>query len=192
MRYHGALARSGKVKRQTPKVDPQPRKKKLTGYVPFRIEHNRGEQNPSIERSICFVFRGSNYNILFLISILSVIISCRRAKKRKQFNKANNSPDFALKNPQTSGKTGSFGIHNKSADVIYLERKISSPKSNKNEDPKLQLSTRPPATRTRTSTLVVKIPLVSWLPHSVSWIIHINIMIVLHSPRCNAGRALLV
>ena len=38
---HGSLARAGKVRGQTPKVDPQEKKKKKTGRAKRRIQYNR-------------------------------------------------------------------------------------------------------------------------------------------------------
>merc|ERR1711956_172059 len=40
-KVHGSLARAGKVKGQTPKVDPQEKKKKKTGRAKRRIQYNR-------------------------------------------------------------------------------------------------------------------------------------------------------
>ncbi|GAA98206.1 uncharacterized protein L969DRAFT_102131 [Mixia osmundae IAM 14324] len=40
-KVHGSLARAGKVKSQTPKVEPQEKKKKLTGRAKKRILYNR-------------------------------------------------------------------------------------------------------------------------------------------------------
>merc|ERR1712107_979625 len=40
-KVHGSLARAGKVKGQTPKVDPQEKKKKKTGRAARRIQYNR-------------------------------------------------------------------------------------------------------------------------------------------------------
>ena len=38
---HGSLARAGKVRGQTPKVDAQEKKKKKTGRAKRRIQYNR-------------------------------------------------------------------------------------------------------------------------------------------------------
>ncbi len=38
---HGSLARAGKVKGQTPKVEPQEKKKKKTGRAKRRLQYNR-------------------------------------------------------------------------------------------------------------------------------------------------------
>merc|ERR1712002_947760 len=40
-KVHGSLARAGKVKGQTPKVDKQEKKKKLVGRARRRIQYNR-------------------------------------------------------------------------------------------------------------------------------------------------------
>ncbi|KAK3740066.1 hypothetical protein QZH41_011408 [Actinostola sp. cb2023] len=40
-KVHGSLARAGKVKSQTPKVDPQEKKKKKTGRAKRRMQYNR-------------------------------------------------------------------------------------------------------------------------------------------------------
>merc|ERR1712150_404367 len=40
-KVHGSLARAGKVKGRTPKVDPQEKKKKKTGRAKRRIQYNR-------------------------------------------------------------------------------------------------------------------------------------------------------
>merc|ERR1712018_999581 len=40
-KVHGSLARAGKVRGQTPKVDPQEKKKKKTGRAKRRIQYNR-------------------------------------------------------------------------------------------------------------------------------------------------------
>jgi len=40
-KVHGSLARAGKVKGQTPKVDPQEKKKKKTGRAARRQQYNR-------------------------------------------------------------------------------------------------------------------------------------------------------
>merc|ERR1712198_168405 len=40
-KVHGSLARAGKVKGQTPKVDPEEKKKKKTGRAARRIQYNR-------------------------------------------------------------------------------------------------------------------------------------------------------
>ncbi|KAM0749011.1 ribosomal protein S30 [Meredithblackwellia eburnea MCA 4105] len=40
-KVHGSLARAGKVKSQTPKVEPQEKKKKVTGRAKKRIIYNR-------------------------------------------------------------------------------------------------------------------------------------------------------
>merc|ERR1712141_373181 len=40
-KVHGSLARAGKVRGQTPKVDAQEKKKKRTGRVKRRIQYNR-------------------------------------------------------------------------------------------------------------------------------------------------------
>eukprot|EP00042_Codosiga_hollandica_P032136 m.200983 g.200983 ORF g.200983 m.200983 type:complete len:141 (+) comp53822_c1_seq2:535-957(+) len=40
-KVHGSLARAGKVKGQTPKVDKQPKKKSQTGRAKRRIQYNR-------------------------------------------------------------------------------------------------------------------------------------------------------
>ncbi|KAK2705282.1 ubiquitin-like FUBI-ribosomal protein eS30 fusion protein [Artemia franciscana] len=40
-KVHGSLARAGKVKGQTPKVDKQEKKKKKTGRCKRRIQYNR-------------------------------------------------------------------------------------------------------------------------------------------------------
>lgn len=40
-KVHGSLARAGKVKGQTPKVDPQEKKKKKTGRAKRRMQYNR-------------------------------------------------------------------------------------------------------------------------------------------------------
>jgi len=40
-KVHGSLARAGKVKGQTPKVDKQEKKKKLTGRSKRRMQYNR-------------------------------------------------------------------------------------------------------------------------------------------------------
>nr|ADW95789.1 ribosomal protein S30-like protein [Pectinaria gouldii] len=40
-KVHGSLARAGKVKGQTPKVDKQEKKKKRTGRAKRRIQYNR-------------------------------------------------------------------------------------------------------------------------------------------------------
>lgn len=39
-KVHGSLARAGKVKGQTPKVEPQEKKKKKTGRAKRRIQYN--------------------------------------------------------------------------------------------------------------------------------------------------------
>uniref|UniRef100_A0AAZ1Y3N0 Ubiquitin-like domain-containing protein n=1 Tax=Oreochromis aureus TaxID=47969 RepID=A0AAZ1Y3N0_OREAU len=41
MMVHGSLARAGKVRGQTPKVDKQEKKKKKTGRAKRRIQYNR-------------------------------------------------------------------------------------------------------------------------------------------------------
>ncbi|KAG8981358.1 hypothetical protein FRB94_011218 [Tulasnella sp. JGI-2019a] len=40
-KVHGSLARAGKVKSQTPKVEPQEKAKKKTGRAYMRILYNR-------------------------------------------------------------------------------------------------------------------------------------------------------
>ncbi|XP_017491656.1 PREDICTED: ubiquitin-like protein FUBI [Rhagoletis zephyria] len=40
-KVHGSLARAGKVKGQTPKVDKQEKKKKATGRAKRRLQYNR-------------------------------------------------------------------------------------------------------------------------------------------------------
>jgi small subunit ribosomal protein S30e len=40
-KVHGSLARAGKVKSQTPKVEPQEKKKKVCGRAKKRIIYNR-------------------------------------------------------------------------------------------------------------------------------------------------------
>ncbi|WP_411027513.1 eS30 family ribosomal protein, partial [Salmonella sp. s54925] len=40
-KVHGSLARAGKVKGQTPKVDKQEKKKKKTGRAKRRMQYNR-------------------------------------------------------------------------------------------------------------------------------------------------------
>ena len=40
-KVHGGLARAGKVKRQTPKVEKQEKKKNVTGRAKKRIQFNR-------------------------------------------------------------------------------------------------------------------------------------------------------
>merc|ERR1712044_8 len=40
-KVHGSLARAGKVKGQTPKVDPEEKKKKKTGRAARRAQYNR-------------------------------------------------------------------------------------------------------------------------------------------------------
>lgn len=40
-KVHGSLARAGKVKGQTPKVDKQEKKKKKTGRAKRRFQYNR-------------------------------------------------------------------------------------------------------------------------------------------------------
>eukprot|EP01024_Parvocaulis_polyphysoides_P038323 TRINITY_DN3437_c0_g2_i4.p2 TRINITY_DN3437_c0_g2~~TRINITY_DN3437_c0_g2_i4.p2 ORF type:complete len:109 (+),score=13.75 TRINITY_DN3437_c0_g2_i4:29-355(+) len=40
-KVHGGLARAGKVKRQTPKVEKQEKKKQKTGRAKKRIQYNR-------------------------------------------------------------------------------------------------------------------------------------------------------
>lgn len=40
-KVHGSLARAGKVKGQTPKVEKQEKKKKKTGRAKRRIQYNR-------------------------------------------------------------------------------------------------------------------------------------------------------
>ncbi|GMT12300.1 hypothetical protein PFISCL1PPCAC_3597, partial [Pristionchus fissidentatus] len=40
-KVHGSLARAGKVRAQTPKVDKQEKKKKLTGRAHRRVQYNR-------------------------------------------------------------------------------------------------------------------------------------------------------
>lgn len=40
-KVHGSLARAGKVKGQTPKVDKQEKKKKKTGRAKRRLQYNR-------------------------------------------------------------------------------------------------------------------------------------------------------
>eukprot|EP00038_Savillea_parva_P005900 m.160582 g.160582 ORF g.160582 m.160582 type:complete len:134 (-) comp11963_c0_seq1:31-432(-) len=40
-KVHGSLARAGKVKGQTPKVEPQEKKKKKTGRAKRRIQYNK-------------------------------------------------------------------------------------------------------------------------------------------------------
>nr|CAJ01895.1 ubiquitin/ribosomal protein S30e fusion protein [Sphaerius sp. APV-2005] len=40
-KVHGSLARAGKVKQQTPKVEKQEKKKKKTGRAKRRIQYNR-------------------------------------------------------------------------------------------------------------------------------------------------------
>uniref|UniRef100_A0A9J7ZQQ4 FAU ubiquitin like and ribosomal protein S30 fusion b n=1 Tax=Cyprinus carpio carpio TaxID=630221 RepID=A0A9J7ZQQ4_CYPCA len=40
-KVHGSLARAGKVRGQTPKVDKQEKKKKKTGRAKRRIQYNR-------------------------------------------------------------------------------------------------------------------------------------------------------
>jgi len=40
-KVHGSLARAGKVKNQTPKVDKQPKKKKARGRAFKRMQYNR-------------------------------------------------------------------------------------------------------------------------------------------------------
>merc|ERR1712129_116121 len=40
-KVHGSLARAGKVKGQTPKVEAEEKKKKKTGRAKRRIQHNR-------------------------------------------------------------------------------------------------------------------------------------------------------
>lgn len=44
-KVHGSLARAGKVKGQTPKVEKQEKKKKKTGRAKRRIQYNRRFQN---------------------------------------------------------------------------------------------------------------------------------------------------
>ncbi|GAA6059425.1 hypothetical protein JCM10212_003657 [Sporobolomyces blumeae] len=39
-KVHGSLARAGKVKSQTPKVEPQEKKKKVTGRAKKRLIYN--------------------------------------------------------------------------------------------------------------------------------------------------------
>ncbi len=41
LQVHGSLARAGKVRGQTPKVEPQEKKKKKTGRAKRRIQYNR-------------------------------------------------------------------------------------------------------------------------------------------------------
>nr|KAG5703275.1 hypothetical protein BaRGS_025517 [Batillaria attramentaria] len=40
-KVHGSLARAGKVRGQTPKVEPQEKKKKKTGRAKRRMQYNR-------------------------------------------------------------------------------------------------------------------------------------------------------
>ena len=40
-KQHGSLARAGKVRGQTPKVEKQDKKKKMTGRAKRRIQYNR-------------------------------------------------------------------------------------------------------------------------------------------------------
>ena len=40
-KVHGSLARAGKVRGQTPKVEKQDKKKKVTGRAKRRIQYNR-------------------------------------------------------------------------------------------------------------------------------------------------------
>lgn len=40
-KVHGSLARAGKVKGQTPKVEPEPKKKKKTGRCKRRLQYNK-------------------------------------------------------------------------------------------------------------------------------------------------------
>ncbi|EJW77062.1 hypothetical protein WUBG_12030, partial [Wuchereria bancrofti] len=40
-KVHGSLARAGKVRAQTPKVEKQEKKKKKTGRAARRIQYNR-------------------------------------------------------------------------------------------------------------------------------------------------------
>jgi len=40
-KVHGSLARAGKVKHQTPKVEAQEKKKKKTGRAKRRVQYNR-------------------------------------------------------------------------------------------------------------------------------------------------------
>lgn len=40
-KVHGSLARAGKVKHQTPKVEKQEKKKKKTGRAKRRVQYNR-------------------------------------------------------------------------------------------------------------------------------------------------------
>ncbi|KCV70969.1 30S ribosomal protein S30e [Fonticula alba] len=40
-KVHGSLARAGKVKGQTPKVDPEDKPKPLTGRARLRVLYNR-------------------------------------------------------------------------------------------------------------------------------------------------------
>merc|ERR1712055_583099 len=44
-KVHGSLARAGKVRGQTPKVEAQEKKKKKTGRAKRRIQYNRGFVN---------------------------------------------------------------------------------------------------------------------------------------------------
>ena len=45
-KHHGSLARAGKVKGQTPKVDKQEKKKPVTGRAKKRMLYNRRYVNP--------------------------------------------------------------------------------------------------------------------------------------------------
>ena len=40
-KVHGSLARAGKVRNQTPKVEAQEKKKRVTGRAKKRIQYNR-------------------------------------------------------------------------------------------------------------------------------------------------------
>ena len=57
-KVHGSLARAGKVRSQTPKVEKQEKKKKKTGRAKKRMQYNRRFANivPGLER------RGPNSN----------------------------------------------------------------------------------------------------------------------------------
>merc|ERR1712090_82504 len=58
-KVHGSLARAGKVRGQTPKVDAQEKKKKKTGRAKRRIQYNRRFVN--VVQS-CGCRRGPNAN----------------------------------------------------------------------------------------------------------------------------------
>jgi len=57
-KVHGSLARAGKVKGQTPKVEPQEKKKKKTGRAKRRIQYNKRFVNVVVG----FKKRGPNSN----------------------------------------------------------------------------------------------------------------------------------